>query len=132
MSLIKDEDAAPSTNSPDALLSERIIGGMVVKGNSVDHETRCAHYHSPLDIIAIQFKCCRTYYPCFSCHQEVADHPAEQWSISERTTKAILCGACGYELTIAEYMACNNTCPSCLASFNPNCQKHYALYFEGE
>ena len=36
----------------------RLIHGEEVHGVDVDPETRCAHWRSPLDIIAIQFKCC--------------------------------------------------------------------------
>ena len=31
----------------------------IVYGSIVDHETRCIHYHTQLDIIAIKFKCCQ-------------------------------------------------------------------------
>ncbi len=114
----------------DNLPRERVIFGIPVKGKVIDEQTRCSHYHSTLDIIAIKFKCCGTYFPCYSCHEEEADHPAIAWPIAERHTKAILCGACGHELTITEYLSSENTCPSCHASFNPNCAKHYGLYFE--
>jgi uncharacterized CHY-type Zn-finger protein len=33
-------------------------------------------------------------------------------------------------MTIAEYLSGNNHCPHCNAAFNPNCNKHYHLYFE--
>ena len=42
----------------------------LIKGKPVDKQTRCEHYQSELDIIAIKFKCCNDYYPCFSCHAE--------------------------------------------------------------
>lgn len=103
---------------------------MLVKGQVIDNETRCAHYHTNLDIIALKFKCCNSYFPCYSCHQEETDHAATQWEVTEREEKAILCGACGRELSIREYLASNNTCPSCQSSFNPNCKKHYNLYFK--
>ncbi|WP_143961093.1 CHY zinc finger protein [Litoribacter populi] len=106
------------------------IGGVNVFGKSVDNQTRCVHWHSELDIIAIKFKCCDKYYPCFSCHEEEADHEHEVWPVGEFDEKAILCGACGHELTIQEYMDSNNTCPKCEASFNPGCSNHYHLYFE--
>jgi len=108
------------------------IKGIVVYGKPVDNQTRCVHYHSPLDIIAIKFKCCSTYYPCFSCHAETTDHKPEVWPTDEFNEKAILCGACGHELSITEYMACNNTCPKCLSLFNPGCKNHYHLYFEAK
>jgi len=104
---------------------------ITIKGKTVDEQTRCIHYHSALDIIAIKFKCCHTYYPCFQCHQEEADHQAETWNKDEFEEKAILCGVCKTELTIRQYMDSNYTCPTCLSSFNPGCYNHNHLYFEG-
>ena len=106
------------------------ISGITVFGKSVDNQTRCVHWHSQLDIIALKFKCCDKYYPCFSCHEEEADHDHQVWPKSEFDQKAILCGACGHELSIKDYMASDNTCPNCEASFNPGCSNHYHLYFE--
>ena len=103
---------------------------MEIYGVDVDAETRCAHWHSPLDMIAIEFKCCRRWYPCFDCHSAMADHDAVAWPRSEFSAKAILCGGCGDQLSIDEYLACGNKCPECDAAFNPGCAKHYGLYFE--
>jgi uncharacterized CHY-type Zn-finger protein len=108
------------------------IRGVNVFGKLVDNQTRCVHWHSELDIIAIKFKCCDKYYPCFSCHEEEADHEHKVWPKAEFDQKAILCGVCGTELSIKDYMASNNTCPSCKSGFNPGCSKHYHLYFEIE
>lgn len=102
----------------------------VVKGKVIDGNTRCVHYHSPLDVIAIKFKCCQEYYPCYECHQEMAGHTAQMWKKEDFDTKAILCGLCDHEMTIHQYLASSNRCPNCNASFNPNCNKHYHLYFE--
>ena len=101
-----------------------------VKGKVIDAETRCEHYHSPLDVIAIKFKCCNQYYPCYKCHQETTNHQPLVWSKDERNTKAILCGACKNELTIRQYFDGDNECPNCTAKFNPDCSRHYHLYFE--
>lgn len=101
-----------------------------VKGKLVDNETRCEHYHSPLDVIAIKFKCCGDYYPCYECHEEIANHKATVWKKEERNTKAIFCGVCKTELTIQQYFDSKNQCPNCGVSFNPNCERHYGLYFE--
>lgn len=106
------------------------IHGIEVKGVNVDHHTRCKHYSTERDIIAIKFKCCNTYYPCYQCHNETTNHPTEIWSKAEKHTKAILCGCCGKELTIDEYIESESTCPNCNASFNPGCENHYHLYFE--
>lgn len=102
----------------------------MVKGKTIDDQTRCSHYHSDVDIIAIKFKCCNTYYSCFSCHEEEATHPPKVWKKNEFDTLAILCGVCKHELTINEYFVCNSVCPNCLTSFNPKCSNHYHLYFE--
>ncbi|RYZ22452.1 MAG: hypothetical protein EOO16_09205 [Chitinophagaceae bacterium] len=101
-----------------------------VKGATVDGQTRCTHYHSPLDIIAIRFRCCDTYYPCIHCHEESAGHEVQRWPESEWDRKAILCGVCRTELTIREYFACDYRCPQCAAAFNPGCRNHNHLYFE--
>ena len=44
-----------------------------VLGPVVDDMTRCVHYNTPVDIVAI-FACCGEYYPCHLCHQETAGH----------------------------------------------------------
>ena len=103
---------------------------IIVKGKITDDETRCVHYHSLLDVIAIKFKCCNQYYPCYTCHEEAADHAAKTWSKNEFGTKAILCGVCKNELTIHEYLTSNNQCPFCKTPFNPKCKNHQHLYFE--
>ena len=103
---------------------------ITVKGKMIDDHTRCTHYHSTLDIIAIRFKCCNAYYPCYECHKEEAGHEAVVWKKEEWNNKAILCGQCYHELTIKEYVDANNQCPFCRADFNPNCSRHYHLYFE--
>ncbi|HCA60184.1 MAG TPA: hypothetical protein DEP46_19645 [Blastocatellia bacterium] len=108
----------------------RLVHGKEVFGVEVDEETRCGHWHSPLDIIAIRFKCCGRWYPCFDCHAEVAGHEPAVWPRAERAEKAILCGGCGVELSIDDYLACENLCPACECQFNPGCAKHYHLYFE--
>ena len=101
-----------------------------VQGKLTDEYTKCQHYHSPLDIIAIKFKCCNTYYACIHCHEELADHHLQQWRKEEFDTKAILCGSCKQELSINEYFDCNYQCPNCAAHFNPKCSNHNHYYFE--
>lgn len=102
-----------------------------VRGLDLDPETRCAHWHSPLDIIAIKMRCCGVYYACRDCHDALADHPAQVWPRSAWAEAAVLCGACGTELSINAYLACDNRCPACGAAFNPGCKLHHHLYFEG-
>lgn len=101
----------------------------VVRGAVVDDMTRCVHYRTAVDIVAIRFACCGEYYPCHLCHEEDAGHSAEQWGLGERETTAVLCGACGTELTIADYLVASE-CPRCAAPFNERCALHAHLYFE--
>lgn len=108
----------------------RIVHGNKVHGVDVDTETRCRHWNSPVDIIAIKFKCCGKWYPCNDCHSELAVHEPDQWTRSERDEKAVLCGGCGRQLSINEYLGSGNVCPGCERAFNPGCAKHYDLYFE--
>jgi uncharacterized CHY-type Zn-finger protein len=101
-----------------------------VHGVDLDPNTRCVHYHGASDVIAIKMRCCKTYYACIDCHGALAGHPARVWPRSEWDANAILCGVCGAEITILEYMDSGNRCPSCSAPFNPGCRNHYHLYFE--
>ncbi len=100
-----------------------------IRGVDLDTQTRCAHYRTALDIVAIKMKCCAAYYACKECHEALADHLIEVWPQVEWTRPAVLCGACGYQMTINEYMASGDRCPHCYAPFNPGCRKHYQYYF---
>ncbi|HEY1500323.1 MAG TPA: CHY zinc finger protein [Acidobacteriaceae bacterium] len=100
-----------------------------VRGMELDAQTRCAHYRTAFDIIANRMKCCGVYYACKDCHEALAGHPIEVWPRAEWGQRAVLCGACGRELTIEEYMGSGNTCPGCGAGFSPGCRKHYQFYF---
>ncbi|KAB1648451.1 hypothetical protein F8O04_10885 [Pseudoclavibacter endophyticus] len=97
-------------------------------GPVVDNETRCIHYRSPLDVVAIRFRCCGEYFPCLHCHAEMRDHRIERWRADEVGERAVLCGVCGHELTIAEYVDASS-CPRCAAPFNPGCSLHHEVYF---
>ena len=101
-----------------------------VSGIDLDPQTRCAHYGTPLDIIAIKMKCCGIYYACKDCHEALADHPIQVWPVAMWDHKAILCGHCGEEFSISEYMAAGYKCPACSADFNPGCRNHYHFYFD--
>ncbi len=82
-----------------------------VCGIDLDAQTRCVHYRTALDIIAIKMRCCGVYYACKDCHEASADHPIEVWPGEEWSQPAVLCGACGYELSVAQYMESGYTCP---------------------
>ena len=98
-------------------------------GVELDAQTRCAHWHSPLDIVAIKFRCCGRFFACHACHAEMETHPPEVWAASEFAEHAVLCGACRCTMSIAEYLACGSRCPQCDAPFNPRCALHRDLYF---
>jgi uncharacterized CHY-type Zn-finger protein len=100
-----------------------------VRGIDLDPYTRCAHYRTDLDILAIKTKCCGIYYACKECHEALAGHPIEVWPKSEWTQRAVLCGACGFEMTIEQYIASGYSCSDCGSLFNPGCRKHYQFYF---
>ncbi|MGA2094781.1 MAG: CHY zinc finger protein [Candidatus Acidiferrum sp.] len=100
-----------------------------VRGLNLDPQTRCLHYDSPLDIIAIKLKCCGHYYACKDCHEALVDHPIEPWPRSEWHTEAVLCGNCQSQLTITAYLQSNSRCPRCNACFNPACRNHHHFYF---
>lgn len=101
-----------------------------VRGLELDAQTRCAHWHSERDIIAIRMRCCETYFACRECHDALADHAVQVWPKAEWDRPAVLCGACGRELTVREYLDCDSRCPGCGAAFNPGCKTHHHLYFE--
>ncbi|WP_067730749.1 CHY zinc finger protein [Oceanobacillus damuensis] len=106
------------------------VHGIQVKG-AIDSETRCKHYHQENDRIAIKFYCCGEYFPCFKCHAEEGCGSKDVvWPQSKFSEAAILCGACGKELTIEQYLNSSFKCPVCQEAFNPGCRFHHDLYFE--
>ncbi len=101
-----------------------------LRGVDVDPETRCAHWASPVDVVALRFGCCETYYPCASCHDAVTGHEAEPWPRDRFDEPAVLCGVCRETLTAREYLDGDDACPHCGAAFNPGCRRHRDRYFE--
>lgn len=108
----------------------KTIHGETIFGIGVDAQTRCAHYRTALDVIAIKFKCCEKWFPCYECHAAIEPHEPQVWAKKEFAERAVLCGVCGHQLTVAEYLAADSVCPQCRSRFNPGCAKHYQLYFE--
>lgn len=125
-------------------------GNVITLKGLIDDETRCKHYHNENDIIAIKFKCCGIYYPCYECHNEFNDPPAslgseipkntgdnsnttephsiERWNKNDLHHQlVILCGKCKKEMTFDDYspLVCE-----CGGQFNPGCKLHYDLYFD--
>jgi len=103
-----------------------------IRGMEVDAETRCVHWRSAVDIVAIKMACCGVYWACKDCHEALAGHAIAVWGRGEWDAQAVLCGACGLEMTIREYMECESRCPGCGAGFNPGCKKHHHFYFEAQ
>lgn len=98
-------------------------------GDLLDGETRCLHYHSPKDIIALKCFTCRRYYPCYQCHETYETHayqPYPSWLGDE----VVFCGACQTGLTISAYRQGGGFCLNCSASFNPGCKAHEHIYFK--
>lgn len=109
----------------------RTVGDYEVRGVNVDSTTRCAHYDSDRDVIALRFGCCEVFYPCHLCHEIVTDHESQPWPSDRFDEPAVLCGVCETALTVSTYLDADHECPSCHASFNSGCRAHYGRYFEG-
>jgi uncharacterized CHY-type Zn-finger protein len=109
---------------------EREIDGVRVRGIGVDAETRCAHYDSSRDVVAIAFACCKQFYPCYACHDAATTHEPGLWDPEEFGERAVLCGACGSKLSIRSYLDSSAACPACGHDFNPGCREHADLYFD--
>ena len=54
-----------------------------VFGGGLDPQTRCVHYNTQLDVIAIAMKCCGTYYACKDYHNALAGHALQTWPRAE-------------------------------------------------
>ena len=101
-----------------------------VLGVQLDAQTRCAHYRSPLDVVAIRMKCCGAYYACKDCHDAVAGHGHPGPPRGEWDHPAVLCGVCGTQMSVRDYLASGYRCPACESPFNPGCRAHHHFYFE--
>lgn len=100
-----------------------------VYGDVLDAETRCLHYHSELDVIALRCFACRRYYPCYHCHDKYEDHAYLAYP-SQLDHPIVLCGVCHQEMTVGDYRAGEGHCPNCQVSFNPGCYRHEDIYFK--
>jgi Uncharacterized conserved protein len=63
-----------------------------VYGPTVDDETRCIHYRTSTDIIAIRFGAAVATTRATSAMRSRKDHEARQWPVAERETKASCAG----------------------------------------
>ena len=98
------------------------------QGLLVDDESRCVHYHSEKDIVALQCYECKKYYACYQCHDTLESHVFSPYPLILKEARPILCGSCKTLLSYEEYTE-KGTCPFCNAQFNPACQKHHSIYF---
>ena len=116
-----------------------------LRGVAVDPDTRCAHWDSALDVVALRFGCCGAFSPCHACHAATADHEPEPWPRPRFDDPAVLCGVCGTTLSARAYLdgdsegrspsasratPDDDACPACGAAFNPGCRRHRDRYFE--
>jgi uncharacterized CHY-type Zn-finger protein len=96
-------------------------------------QSRCQHWHSELDVLALLSPCCHKYYSCSACHDALEDHPLVPWpAVTDPETPALLCGVCERTCTIGEYLGSGGQrCPrtACGAAFNPGCKSHWPAYF---
>lgn len=97
-------------------------------GLDLDEASRCRHYHTHLDIVAIKCATCRKFYACYHCHDALESHSFAPTDTTEN--RPVLCGSCRQTLTRVAYQ--KGTCPYCQAPFNPKCHKHTAIYFKGD
>ena len=126
-----DDEATSSTDRETTTAPETDARFAVpLRGVRVDPETRCAHWDHPVDVVALRFGCCETYYPCDGCHDAATDHEAVPWPRERFDEPAVLCGACRTTLTAREYLNSDDACPACGTAFNPGCRKHRDRYFE--
>jgi uncharacterized CHY-type Zn-finger protein len=81
-----------------------VPNSQTVHGLDVDYQNRCEHSDSPRDVVAVRFRCCKTYYACRLCHEALADHAASSLSEADAEELAVLCGICRTELSICTSM----------------------------
>jgi len=101
-----------------------------IDGVEISPETQCKHYPSNLDVVAIRLPCCKTYYSCIFCHEELSGHNVVKWNKSQIEEEAVFCGICKSTISIADYVSGDNHCPKCNAKFNPKCKDHCYFYFD--
>ena len=136
---------APVVRSVTLVLAKMAGVAVHVYGQAIDDQTRCVHWISPRDVVAIKMHCCQRFYPCYSCHQQQTDtqqHSHTVWPRAEWKHPAVMCGACKSLLSVYQYVsvyrsdgagcASDPRCPHCKAEWNPGCGKHLHLYFGSE
>ena len=82
-----------------------------IYGLLVDNESRCQHYHTELDIVALKCFDCLKYYACYQCHDSLEEHSFRAYPCHLKQDKVLICGVYQH-------------------AFNLACSKHYDIYFE--
>jgi uncharacterized CHY-type Zn-finger protein len=114
---------------------EEIVVPTYIGVETEKHEhSRCQHYHSKLDVLALESSCCNKFYACVKCHDELEDHTLIPWHADTSLNRhALMCGVCEKTFSILSYTTkSSQCCPYCCAAFNPNCKKHWHMYFSKE
>src|ERR1700677_2761015 len=75
---------------------------------------------------------CGVYYAGKGCLGLLAGRAVRVWPTAKWDVPAVLCGVCGYKLTIREYMDSGSVCPRCKAGFNPGYSSHSKFYCAAE
>ena len=93
------ETAENSNRLKNSLLKDTQVKQENIKihGIGLDKAGRCTHYHTQLDIAALLCAKCRKYYACYSCHDELEDHPfapttpEEAYPVSQAAEYKVTC-----------------------------------------
>lgn len=94
-------------------------------GKEVDKEGRCFHYHQDNDIVALKCSQCQKYFSCYKCHDEIENH---KFVPTQKDDYPVICGHCRTRLNFKDYSL--GTCIHCKSVFNPNCHRHWQIYFK--
>ena len=94
-------------------------------GREIDSEGRCAHYHQNNDIVGLKCSTCQKYFACYQCHDELMDH---SFKACDKTDYPAICGKCRNIINFEDYK--EGSCIHCHAPFNPNCHRHWSIYFK--
>ncbi|WP_438835700.1 CHY zinc finger protein [Streptococcus pluranimalium] len=62
---------------------------MLFKGIVIDDNSRCQHYHSSQNIVALKYADCHSYYACYKCHGAMESHSFKATSADE--VKPVIC-----------------------------------------
>lgn len=123
---VADSVEIESAQTPQAKAMGARTTTTKVYGHQVDHQTRCIHYHSVLDVVANKCATCGKFYSCYKCHDDMEDHP--YGAIPGEEAGSVMCGVCGSQFSYNEYAQMGAECKVCKAAFNPRCALHKGIY----